>query len=437
MTNRRFSRSEILVGAGAATIAGLTGCEHSASSLLPNSGAGAAPFGKVGLPAVTVAGATGAAIQHAIDSLPSGGGTINLTSKDPYVIDKALVIKGKSNVTLMGRGPLATSLVAASGAVLTPPGYSEEYLLLVDSSSNVTVEALTIDTINEANSSGNPRIGIGAVSTNTLNVSTVTFVNNLGPNGFNQGLSINDTSKVTVYRCKVSQQRTGISFYKASGFTVTSCLVELCASQAPSYPGPNAAISIVSSSGGLVTLSQISANKVNAGIYVKDGAGIRVTSNKISQTMGFAGHGNDGVFITDSYGTTKFDRVHVQRCEILHNSGAGIGVMCSSKVNLGECSLVNNGAAGINLNGGTSDTQMHSNHVSHRAGSTVPGIKAGHSSDADNGAFIHDSVVHGFGVGVDLGAHTTDFTVENNDLRFNKKCVSNSGSGNVISENLC
>jgi hypothetical protein len=36
-----------------------------------------------------------------------------------------------------------------------------------------------------------------------------------------------------------------------------------------------------------------------------------------------------------------------------------------------------------------------------------------------------------------MGSHSSGFTVENNDLRLNTKCIVNKGSGNVLNNNLC
>jgi hypothetical protein len=439
MINRRFSRGEILAGAGAVTVAGLTGCGHSASSLIPGTGnafSQSSALSKVGMPNVTVHTPTGEAIQKAIDHLPGNGGVINLISPHAYVIGKPLVLKSKSNVKLMGRGPLITHLVAKSGAVLQPAGYSDEYLLLIEGGTNLTVSSLTIDTANEDNVSGSPRIGIGASSANTLTFNSVTFVNNLGPNGFNAALSLNDCSKVTADRCVVSQSRTGFSFTKTS-FSVNECLIEQCESLAPHYPGPTAGISIVSCSGGVVTLSQVGDNKNNAGIYVNSSTGIHLTDVKIAKTQDFAGHGNDAILIGDCPGSNRFNRVHVFRCQMKENSGAGIGIKNSSRVDIDECAFVANAGGGVSLNGGTANVQVHSNHFSNPHKIAAPGIQAGNAPKTDSAALIHDNSVHGFGVGVSMGSHSTGFTVENNDLRSNTKCIVNNGSGNVLNNNLC
>ena len=392
------------------------------------------PSRRVVSPNVTVTTPTGDAIQQAIDSLPPSGGTINLTSTKPYVVKKTLVISNKTNVMLMGRGPLATSLVAKTGAVLHVSGHSEEYLLLIEDSTNVTINALTIDTVNEANSSGDPRIAIGAWGSKGITVSTVTFVNNLGPNGFNQSCSFNESQSVLVERCKINQSRIGLSMWKTAGFTVNSCQIEQCASMAPNYPGPVSGISIVQSSG-LVTLSFLLENTVDAAIYVKSSRGVRITTSKIGKTLGFNKHGNNGIVIEDCNGTTMMSRVHVQRCALTHNSGGGISASKSSKVTIGQCTIVNNGGPGITLSG-THDVQLHADHISRLNSADYPGIKAGHTA-ADTGLYVHDCAVHGLGSGVSLGSKSKDCTVAYNDFRFNGQCYVNDGTGNTISNNLC
>jgi hypothetical protein len=116
MSNRSFSRRDVLIGAGAATLAGLTGCDSTASSFLSgsaNSAAGVSALSRM-LPNVVVSQPTGAAIQSAINSIGPGGGTINLTAKTPYIIEDALVI-GKNNIKLIGQGPGSTILRAKEG----------------------------------------------------------------------------------------------------------------------------------------------------------------------------------------------------------------------------------------------------------------------------------------------------------------------------------
>ncbi|MGA8575447.1 MAG: right-handed parallel beta-helix repeat-containing protein [Candidatus Cybelea sp.] len=437
MTISRLSRSEVLLGAGAASIAGLTGCERGASSTLPglqSATASGSQFSRVAGPNVAVTTPTGDAIQQAIDNLPPSGGTINLMSSKPYVIKKPLVINNKTNVTLMGRGPLATSLVAKDGAVLHVSGHAEEYVLVVENSSNVTISALTVDTANQSNSSGNPRIGIGVWSSSSVTASTVSFVNNLGANGLNSSLSFNQCQTVLAERCKVSQSRIGISMWKTKGFTVKSSQIEQCASMGPNYPGPVSGISIVQSSG-LVTLSYIFENTVDAGVFIKDSEGVRITTTKIAKTMPFNNHGNNGIVIEDCKGTTESHRVHVQRCALTHNSGGGIVVSKSSKVTIGQCTIANNNGAGVTLSG-TQDVQLHADHISRLHSADYPGIKAGYSA-TDSGAYIHDCAVHGLGAGISLGSMSKDCTVAYNDFRFNAQCYVDGGQGNNLSNNLC
>lgn len=433
-----LSRGEILLGAGAATLIGLTGCEHTGSSLLPGAANATSPLSRSRRfgPAVTVDVPTGDAIQKAIDSLPPGGGTINLVASKPYVVKRALILSNMTNVTLMGRGALATTIIAAHGAVFGVSGHNEEYLMLIDGSTDVTIAGLTVNANNEANKPGEPRIGIGVWNSTGVTANAVTFANNLGPNGFNQALSFNGCSKSTASRCKVSQSRIGIALSNSKGFNVNSCQIEQCESFAPKFPGPVSGISIVSSSG-IVTLSYLADNKVDAGIFVKDSGGLQITTSKISKTLPFGGHGNPAIAIEGCQGTTKFNRVHVNRMSLLHNSGGGL-IMSNSKLAvIGECTIVNNGGVGIELNGGTSDIELHGNHVARSARSTEPGIKAGFGSTPDTGGFIHDDTVHGFWASVYLGSASKGFRVENNDFRYNTYCSRNDGTNNTFINNLC
>lgn len=124
-----------------------------------------------------------------------------LTATQPYIISQTIVIN-KNNIKLIGRGPRAAKLVAKSGAVLTAPGHTEECLLLVQGATNVSIVELLINTINQANSSGNPRLGIGAWSSNSVTVNGVTCIENLGPNGFNQKPQLQPMHKRDRYKVR-------------------------------------------------------------------------------------------------------------------------------------------------------------------------------------------------------------------------------------------
>lgn len=438
MTNHRFTRSELLLGAGTATLAGLAGCvDRAASPFISGATAGVSPL-RIGSPTVAVSDPTGAAIQAAIDRLGPSGGTIHLTANAPYVIGNALVI-AKNNIKLVGRGPRVTKLVAKSGAILTVPGHSEEYLLLVQGATNTSISELLVDTVNQANSAGNPRRGIGAWDSTEVKVTGVTCINNLGPNGYNQGLSFNRCTQLTVDQCEVSQSRTGISVWKSTNFRLSTSEVKGCQAEGPNYPSPNSAISIVSSSSGVILSCFLTGNAVNRGIFVSDGASLQIATSKIYKTLAFPTRPeNDGIVIESSSGP----RITVDRCDIQQNSGSGISASGSSNVTITECTIMNNGTSprfgsGVSVNGGTKDIHVTGNHISDRRGVSNPGIKAGDASSLDSGGQVTNNTVLGFGAGVALGANSTEFVVEKNDLRKNTTCVTNDGTGNRVTDNLC
>ena len=437
MTTGRVSRRDALLGVSAATLAGLAGCNGSSSpfSGIQNSGAPTSPWARV-LPAVDVSTPTGEAIQDAINGLPPGGGTVNLTADVPYVIDTPLLIE-RNKVQLVGRGPAATRLRAKSGAVLTVSGYSEEYLLLVSSAANVGISQMTIDTYNQANSPGEPRLGIGVWSSNSIALKNVTFVHNLGPNGLNQSLGLNQSTGLTIENCEASESRIGISLSQCSNFKVINCQVNQCQSYAPSYPGPTSAIAIVESNSGIVNSCLLQNNRVNSGIFIKKSASVQIQASKIYKTLGFSSHLNPGILVQGCTGAA----VVLVRCTVLDNSGSGIGIANSTAATIRQCSLANNGSlthgAGISLDGGTSQTTVQSNNISDNRGVSFAGIKAGESSGSDDGAVVTDSTVRGFGTGVDLGSNSSNCLVKNNDLRHNTNCFTNSGSHNTITGNLC
>jgi len=440
MTNCRFSRGEILAGAGAVTIAGLTACDHSASSLLPGSGNSQA-FGSqyhVKTPDVEVKKPTGAAIQKAIDGLPSSGGTVQLTADVPYVIDKALVINKRQNITLIGRGPIVTRLQAKSGAQLKAPGQNAECILAIDSSTGITIQALECDTNNENNSSGLPRYGIGAWSAKSLTISAVTFINGQGSDASNEGLSVNDSSKVQIENCKVLDSRTGFALTNVTNFTVTSCLVQDC--QGVDASTTSAGIAIVSSTSGRVSGCYLTQNQLSASIYLQRTSSVLVGSSRVSYTQPFGSTGNPGILIDGGN-----DRINVRRTLLAHNSGSGVVLTNSTIVTVKACTIFENGkfatgGNGINLAGGNSKVELYGNRVlnSHRpAPDGSSGIAAGFGDSMDSDTRVHDVTVHGWDAGVSLGQNSKSIDVSYNDLRFNKKCVNNGGSGNQVGDNRC
>ena len=439
MTTSRFSRRDMLVGAGAATLVGLTACDHAGSSMVSGpSGflAGVSPS-RVGHPNVIVSTPTGAAIQAAIDGLGPSGGTVYLNASAPYVISQTLVIS-TNHVTLVGKGSGATSLLAQKGAVLTTGSSSVEYLLLVQGATNTSILDLEINTANQANSSGNPRIGIGVWNSDTVKVNRVKFVKNLGPNGYNQSLSFNATSHITVDQCTVNETRTGIALSQSSNFTINSCTISGCEAETSVYTGTIAGIAVLSSTTGVVKSCDLLKNAVLGSVFISDGAGVLINSCKISETMPFPTQGNNGVLIENS---TR-GPVVVKRCSIVRNSAAGMSVSGSSGVTVKQCTLVNNGSpskggGGVELNGGTANVMLTGNQISDNRHPSYAGIAAGNSATADTGAQITSNSVHGFGTGVVLGSNSQSCLVEYNNLTLNTACVTNNGTGNTVVNNQC
>jgi hypothetical protein len=438
MTSGRFTRREMLLGASAATLVGLTGCESSTSSFL--SGAAGSPmtrFSPFSQRHMSVSEPTGTAIQAAIDELGSKGGSIYLTAHTPYVIKKTLLIP-YNNINLIGRGWGGTQLVAQRGAVLTTPGYTGEYLLLITSANDISVTGMGVDLVDEDNSSGNPRCGIGAWGSTSIKVMGLKLAHNLGPNGFNQSLSFNQCTDIHLERVTIDQSRTGISFSKCSDFVVSQCQIRHCEAEAPSYGGPLGAVSIVSSTDGIVKSSFIKDNSVNGAIYINDGASLRIDSVEILYTQPSGSRGNDGVLIEASSGRM----IIVDRTTIAQSSGSGVAVNGSSNVMIRECTIVNSGqlgypGSGINLDGGTDHVQILGNHISNSRFVNHPGVVAGNTSKTDTDGHVVNNLVHGFGTGVELGTQSQGFVVEDNDLSKNKACYTNNGSGNKIENNLC
>lgn len=147
---------------------------------------------------------------------------------------------------------------------------------------------------------------------------------------------------------------------------------------------------------------------------------------------------NDGIAFDLSKGA---NRIVVERCALVENSGAGVSATRSSNIHIKDSSFINNGTstnggAGISLNGDTQYMRVRFNHISDDHG-VLYGIKAGYSSSLDSTAHIFDNTVHGFGAGVALGSNSKGCEVENNNLRSNTACVTNDGMDNHVSNNLC
>jgi hypothetical protein len=386
---------------------------------------------------MSVSEPTGAAIQAAIDELGSKGGSVYLTADTPYIIKKTVLIP-YNNVNLIGKGWGGTQLVAKKGAVLTTSGYTGEYLLLITSANNISVTGMEIDLVDEDNSPGNPRCGIGAYGSTSIMVMGLKVGHNLGPNGFNQSLSFNQCTDIHLDRVTVDQSRTGVSFSKCSDFVVSQCQIRHCEAEAPNYGGPLGAVSIVSSTDGTVKSSFIKENSVNGAIYINDGASLRIDSVEILYTQPSGSRGNDGVLIEASSGRT----ILIDRATIAQSSGSGVAVNGSSNVMVRECTIVNSAqlgypGSGISLDGGTDHVQILENHISNSRFVNHPGVVAGDKSNMDTNGHIVNNLIHGFGTGVALGTQSQDFVVKDNDLGKNKVCYANNGSGNKIENNLC
>jgi len=393
-------------------------------------------------PIVVVSEPTGQAIQAAINQLPATGGTIHLSAKVPYAIKKPIVLN-KNNINIIGRGSDVTRLLAHSGATLTVPYHAGEFLLLVQNATNTTIHGLTVDAANQANSPGNSRVGIGTWSSNSVLVSQVAFVNNLGPHGpQNQALSFNQSSGVTADRCDIVQSRTGIFVWQCTNFVLSDCSVQDCEVQPPNYPGPIGAIGITSSTTGSITSCSLYRNTVYGGIFVVDGAHLEISSCKVYDTLPFPTQpGNDGIIIELS---TR-GPVTVQGCEVVRNSGAGVSSDRSSGVTIKQCTIVNSGTlaaggSGVSINGGTKNIKVMGNQISDNRSPWYGGIVAGFtglSPQADSDGHISNNVVHGFAQGVALGSKSNGFQVADNNLRLNKMCFLNLGTHNKITGNEC
>jgi hypothetical protein len=439
MVNRALSRRELLIGAGAASIAGLAaGCSSGTPTLLPgNAGAASriSPF-RIASQTVDVSTPTGEAIQNAIDSLASTGGEVLLTASQPYIVDKTITIP-YNNINLVGRGLVATVLKAKPGAVLTGGSLPDEYLLLIEGATAIGVERLAVDLIDQANSSGHSRNGIGVFGADGVSITGVSVIKNLGPSAKNTGILFDRSANVKATNCSVSASRTGLSVQSCKSFQITNLLVQKCSALAPHYTGPTSGLAILSSTGGKVMQVQTQENKVSAGILVRNSAGLQVEHCEVDTTLAFPTHANDGIVLEQSSGAA----IVLSRCSVLRNSGNGITVRNISNLSISQCSVAQNnaaghGGAGINLKGGTSNVKILNNSVT-RGHRNAAGITAGNAAAADVNGKIENNTVHGFGVGVALGDDSSHFVVEDNDLSKNATCYTNAGSGNAISGNQC
>jgi len=433
-TTKGITRRDALLGASAVTVATLTGC-NATSPLFSagNSNALTSPSSRVfRASTIDVSTPTGDAIQQAINGLGANGGTINLTSRQPYLISKALTIQS-NRVRLIGLGPTVTALVAASGAVLSVPGFTQEFILLVDNAGTISIEQLTIDTINQANGSG-PRIGLGVWNSNNVSLTNAAFVRNLGSTGLNTGLAFNGATNVTAIGVKVSESRIGISLTGSSNFTLNQCRIVNCESAGV---GTAAGLLLASSDSGVVEGSLLIDNKVNAGVIVSKSADVHLITTKVCRTLTFPSHSlNEGILLENCTGAP----IVVSNCTVLSNSGTGIIVRATNKATIRQCTITNNGSrsagGGVALDGGTQQMSLLSNTISDNRSPNTTGFSAG-TSGSDTQAAFEDNSVHGFGMGVDLATGTSKFIVKNNDLRQNTTCSTNNGSNNVVTQNLC
>jgi len=391
---------------------------------------------KLAQPVVVVSDPRGAAIQAAIDSLPSGG-TIYLIATKPYVINATLVMS-TNGINLVGLGSKATTLLAEHGAVLTVPYHAEEQLLLVQGASNVSISGLTVDTQNEDNTP-ELRQGISVWSSDAVGISDVSFVKNLGPNAYNRGLAFNQSSNLSANNCVVSQSRDGILVWRCNSFNLTECNVQNCEVLGSDFTGVVSGINLMNSVSGNVSSCSASRNAVSGGMFVTNCEDLAITRCTVSDTLPFPGQpGNDGIFIQSS----PTGPITVQSCKLIKNSGAGVSVQGSSNVTIQMCEACNSGTldaggSGISIDGATQNVLVTKNTVLDTRSPTYGGIVAGYSSSSDIDSTISFNVVHGLAQGVALGPNSSNFSVEHNDLSKNGTCVLNQGTNNTILDNTC
>ncbi len=390
-------------------------------------------------PTVVVSEPTGEAIQSAIDSLTSGG-TVMLVSHKPYLLSQSLIIQ-TDNIELVGRGAKYTRLRAKPGAVFINSFHTEEYLVLIQSVSGGSIQGLTVDAANENNGDGVLRVGIGVWNSSSVQISSVDFVRNLGPNAFNRALDFNESSNVSAESCNITQSRSGVLVYQCDGFQLDKCSVSNCQVFMPkTFTSVVSGLSLLSSSNGSITSCYVHHNTVPGGIFVTECTGALIDSTRVEHTLPYSGQpGNDGIFIQ----LCPDGPVTVQNCTLENNSGAGVSAQGSSNVVIQGCTIKNSGTraaggSGVSINGGTSNVQVTGNTVTDSRHVPYGGIVAGFSSDSsDSGGTIQQNVVHGFAQGVALGSNSSSYDVTNNDLRRNKECVLDQGTGNTVSGNTC
>jgi Right handed beta helix region len=387
---------------------------------------------------VVVSEPTGDAIQAAINSLTSGG-TVMLVSRKPYLLSQPLIIQ-TDNIELVGQGTKHTRLRAKPGAVFTNSFHSEEYLVLIQSVSGGSIQGLTVDAANEDNGGGVLRVGIGVWDSSSVQISSVNFVRNLGPNGFNRALNFNQSSNVTAQGCNITQSRDGVLVYQCDGFQLDNCSVSHCqVFMAKSFTSVISGLDLISSSNGSITSCYVHNNTVPGGVFVTDCTGILIDSSRVEHTLPYSGQpGNDGIFIQ----LCPDGPVTVQNCSLEKNSGAGVSAQGSSNVVIQGCTIKNSGTpaaggSGVSINGGTSNVQVTGNTVTDSRHPPYGGIIAGFSDSSDSNGTIQQNVVHGFAQGVALGSNSISYDVTNNDLRGNKECVLDQGTSNTVSGNTC
>lgn len=406
------------------------------SHTILNSSVAAAAVRELAHPVVVVSSPTGAAIQAAINGLPSGG-TIYLNATTPYVIDAPLVI-GTDGIHLIGLGPELTTLVAEHGANLTVSYHAEEQLILVQGASNVSISGLKVDAQNEGNSSG-LRQGISVWNSSAVQVRDVSFVRNLGPNAYNRALAFQQSSNVTANKCVVSQSRDGMFVWECISFHLTACSVHDCEVLGSNFTGVVSGINLINSASGNVSSCSIFRNAVPGGMFVTNCENLLIKRCTVSETLPYPGQpGNDGIFIQLS----PTGPITVQNCRLIKNSGAGVSAQGSSNVTIQMCEAWNSGTlgeggSGISINGGTQNVKVVGNTVSDTRNPSYGGIVGGYSSALDIDSTISHNVVHGLAQGVALGPNSSNFAVQYNDLSLNGICVLDQGTDNTVLDNTC
>ncbi len=451
---RGFSRRELIRGATSAVIVGLAACDR--STLLSSPADPQFALRGFNRPRkIAVSEPTGAAIQAAIDELATGGGgKVVLTATKPYVLKKTIFVGNPSgtapvvsNITLQGRGSDLTSLVAADGAHLYSSDYGE-YLLLVDFASNISVQDITLDTINQGVRKL-PRIALCVLNSNTVVVADAGFINNQGPNGYNQGLAFLQSTDVTAENCEFDKGRVGISIWQCSKFTLHRCTVTNGAFvkgtpiTGPYFPGSMVALGTQYSSSGAISYCKLDNNAAYGGIEVENGQDIKVAFCTVRRTLEIPGQlGNDGISVNFC---PKNANVTVENCESLDNSGAGISTYDSVNVTIKNCKVVSgiwpHVGAGIGFNGATKDVHAIDNHV---LGSESPrngsGIQAGTAASGKvdiNGSILRNHIQN-YNNGIFLGSLSSGLVVEHNMLASNTTCINQQpGSHNTVKHNSC